>query len=364
MGFFKKVKKGLSSAWKGIKKGFKKVMAKVGKFLNSGWGKALMIIAGIVTMGAALAAGAAAYSAAAAAGQGFFSSMVAGGSAVLGSLTGGMVGSAGAGGGAAGGAAASGANTAGQAAKVAQGAEQAAAVSEIAGAAGTVAETAVATGGAAGAAGGGGGALAGGANVAATTASSTGGMLSKAAQGVTNFAKNPIGSALKGAAKVGKGAMDFITGGGAAAPNTAGGISTANMGAGAELAAHGMTQVAQTPGLLAQAGNAAKGLGKAGWDYATSEGGGQMLGKVVEGYSQGRIIEEQAREERKQMRRRDKAWASYDWSGTNFGPKLGEGWAQRANRTATDLNRESQMDYSSSQGADLASGYKRTGTGG
>jgi hypothetical protein len=88
MGLFKKIKKGLSSVWKGIKKRFKKALGHVGKFLNSGIGKALMIVVSIFTMGAALAAGYAAWGAAAAEGAGMVGKFVAAGGGFLSSLTG------------------------------------------------------------------------------------------------------------------------------------------------------------------------------------------------------------------------------------------------------------------------------------
>jgi len=66
MGLFSGIKKGLSSVWKGIKKRFKRALGHIGKFMNTGFGKALMVIVSIWTMGAALAAGYAAWGAAAA----------------------------------------------------------------------------------------------------------------------------------------------------------------------------------------------------------------------------------------------------------------------------------------------------------
>lgn len=349
MGFFKKIKKGLSSAWKGIKKGFKKVLTKVGKFLQSGWGKALMIVAGIVTMGAALAAGAAAYSAAAAASQGFMSSLVAGGSAVLSSLTGGLVGTAAPGAASAGAGTVAG-QTAGQTAKAAQGAAQAADVATLAGEAGQVATNAVGATGAGAGAGAGVGAGAGAgvnAGVNATT-SSTGGLLSRAAKGIGNFAKNPIGETIKGVKNVGGKIANTFTGGGQGASGEL--LNTANMGAAQEAAALGLNNYSVAGGLAQptaaqQVGGMLTKAGKGLYNYATSEGGGQMLGKVVEGYSQGRILEEQAREERKQSRRLDARWRNFDWGGEDLGVDLGAGWnarAQEVGRRPTSVNYQNQ----------------------
>jgi len=89
MGLFSGIKKGLSSVWKGIKKRFKRALGHIGKFMNTGFGKALMVIVSIWTMGAALAAGYAAWGAAAAKeGATMVSKFVAAGQAVMSSVTG------------------------------------------------------------------------------------------------------------------------------------------------------------------------------------------------------------------------------------------------------------------------------------
>ena len=339
MGLFSKIKKGLSKAWKGIKRGFKSVLGKVGKFLSSGWGKALMIVAGVVTMGAALAAGAAAYSAAAAANVGFMGSLSAGASAALSSLTGGLIGTSAEGLKAG---FAAGAKTTGQAAKIAAQTQQATQLSNVAGAAGeTVAKTGqevVKAGGAAGETISAGEKLArsvgmgSGAPASATaqaTQSATGGMLRQAASGIGKFAKNPVGTTIEGVTRGAQGAWNWATGlGGAPATST----------------------TAAQPGLLKRA---ATGL----YNFATSEGGGPLLGKVVEGYAQGRALEEQAREERKQRRRLDKQWRDFDWGQEDLDINLGRGGRERAQRTAMDLDRSSRIDNTTAMSADRAAGY-------
>ncbi len=328
MGLFSKIKKGLSKAWKGIRKGFKKVLKGVGKFLSSGWGKALMVVAGVVTMGAALAAGAAASSAAAGAGSGFFGSLAAGGSAVLSSLTGGVLGTSAntlkAGYGA-------GAQTVGQASKIGQAAQAAQQTANVAGAAGqTVAQTGQALVEGAGGAAGGGAAAGGAATQAAQSA--TGGLL-KTAQSV---AQNPIGKTIEGITQGGKAAFNVVSGGGGAAGAGAGAAPTSWLG---------------------KAGGMLKGAAKGAYKFATSEGGGQFLGKVVEGYAQGRMVEEQAREERKQRRRLDQQWRNFDWGAEDLSIDLGKGWRDRAQRVTTDLDRSSRIDNTTVQRPDVAGGY-------
>jgi hypothetical protein len=88
MGLFKSLKKLGSKLVGGVKKVFKKVGEGIGKVMNSGIGKILMIALTVVTLGTALIAGFAAFSAGMAAGTGFVSSMISGGSAFIGSLTG------------------------------------------------------------------------------------------------------------------------------------------------------------------------------------------------------------------------------------------------------------------------------------
>lgn len=344
MGLFSKIKKGLSKAWKGIKKGFKKVLGKIGKFLSSGWGKALMVVAGVVTMGAALAAGAAAYSAAATAGSGFFGSLAAGGSAVLSSLTGGALGTsaevlkAGY---------AGGASTVGQAAKVGQAALDAQKLANVAGAAGeTVAKTGQQLVSGAGGAGAQAGQAAGAAGQAVgqatqATQSATGGLLKQASA----FAKNPVGKTIEGVTQGGKAVVNTLTGAGGGA------------GAGTTVATTGGAAGTGTGGLFSTLGKAAKGVAKGAYSFATSEGGGQFLGKVVEGYAQGRMLEEQAREERKQRRRLDAQWRDFDWNTVDMDIDLGRGWRDRALRTARDLDRSSRIDQTTVQRPDVAAGY-------
>ena len=164
---------------------------------------------------------------------------------------------------------------------------------------------------------------------AQATQSATGGMLRQAASGLGKFAKNPIGTTVEGITRGAQGAWNWATGLGAT-PATS-------------------TTAAQ-PGLLKKA---ATGF----YNFATSEGGGPLLGKVVEGYAQGRMLEEQAREERKQRRRLDKQWRDFDWSQEDLDINLGRGWRERAQRTAMDLDRSSRIDNTTAMSADRAAGY-------
>lgn len=88
MGLFKSIGKIFKKAWSGIKKRFKKVLKSVGKFLNSGLGKVLLLAVSVFTMGAAFIAAQGAFAAASAGGASFVSAFIEGGKAFVGSLLG------------------------------------------------------------------------------------------------------------------------------------------------------------------------------------------------------------------------------------------------------------------------------------
>jgi cytoskeletal protein RodZ len=85
MGLFSSVKKRFKKVTRAVKKEFKRKMKKLGKVLNSKWGKALMIVAAVFTAGVALAAAATAFSAQAATAT-FLTKFVAGAKAFVGAL--------------------------------------------------------------------------------------------------------------------------------------------------------------------------------------------------------------------------------------------------------------------------------------
>ena len=317
MGFLKKIGKGISNLWSGVKKIFKKVVGVFGKALNSKWGKALLLVAGIVSMGSALAAGQAAYSAAATAGESFFSSMVAGGSGFLNSLTGGLIG----------GsnqyvqAASQVASTAGQAAKVADAAQQTENVVNTAGQAGEVM-----------------------ASTAAPQSAITG--AAQGASAATGAAITPTQAAANATQQ-------------ASAIGNLGTVAQRGIEAGGGTAVNLANTLVTTPqqSALAKLGEMAKSVGKGTLDFVKSEGGGAFAGKVVEGYSQGRMLEEQAKEELRARRRLDREWENFRFNRDDFDVNLTPGWRDRASRTSLDLLRKSTIDPSSVQRPDVAGGY-------
>ena len=312
MGFLKKIGKGISNLWSGFKTAFKKVIGVFGKAMNSKWGKALLLIAGIVSMGTALAAGQAAYSAAATAGETFFNSMVAGASGFMNSLTGGLIGGAnqyvq---------AASQAANTAGQVAKVADAAQQTENVVNAAGEAGNVlASTAAPQAGITGA--------------AQSSALTPSGVASDVAQQASSL--SDLGTVAERGV------------------NAAGGTA-ANM-------ANTLANSPAQQSTLAKLGGMAKNVGKGALDFVKSEGGGAFTGKVVEGYAQGRMLEEQAKEELRQRRRLDRDWQNYGFNRDDFRVDLGPGWRDRANRVSLDMLRRSTIDPNSALSPDAAGGY-------
>lgn len=87
-GFLGKIWEGIKSVVKGVLSIFKPILKPIAKFLGSGLGKVLMIVASIFTFGAALMAGGSAFFGGMAAGNGFMQSFIAGGKAFMTSLTG------------------------------------------------------------------------------------------------------------------------------------------------------------------------------------------------------------------------------------------------------------------------------------
>lgn len=86
MGFFSKLWKGVKNVFKGILKIFEPILKPLGKLMNSKFGKALMIGLSIFTLGSAMVAGYGAFMANV--GNGFVSAFVEGGKAFLSTLTG------------------------------------------------------------------------------------------------------------------------------------------------------------------------------------------------------------------------------------------------------------------------------------
>lgn len=85
MGFFSSLWKGVKNVFKGVMKIFSPILKPIGKILNTGWGKALMLAMSVFTMGASLMAG---YSAFTNTAGSFLTKFVAGGKAFIGSLLG------------------------------------------------------------------------------------------------------------------------------------------------------------------------------------------------------------------------------------------------------------------------------------
>lgn len=79
MGFFSKLWKGITGVFDGIVNIFKEIFSEVGKFFDSKIGKALMIGLSVFTLGTSLMAGLSGFQAASAAGKGFLDAFVQGG---------------------------------------------------------------------------------------------------------------------------------------------------------------------------------------------------------------------------------------------------------------------------------------------
>ena len=265
----------LSNIWEGVKNVFKGILSvfepilkPIGKFLNTSFGKALMIGLSIFTLGSAMVAGYGAFTAAQAAGQGFIASFVEGGKVFLSTLTG-------MGGKDAAGAGAEGASTAVEGAQLSQAtteasnlAVQAGGAPELVGQAGQAAE--------------------------AASAATQGGRLTEAA---TQAAAAP--GMAEGAATAGTGGM----GGMPNLPPAAGDAAKA-----AELAkTGGSAQQATAGGGWLQK---AKDAGKAFVDYTKTEGGSQIVGSLIQGA--GDYYTEKDRQEFEDRIRRD--WMSGDKS--------------------------------------------------
>lgn len=266
MGFLSDVWKGVKNVFKGILKVFEPILKPLGKLMNSSFGKALMIGLSIFTLGSAMVAGYGAFTAAQAAGQGFISAFVEGGKVFLSTLTG-MGGKDAAGAGAEGASAAVEGAQASQAATEASNlAVQAGGTPELVGQAGQAAEAASA-------------ATQGGAlsqAEAATQAATSAGQGAGAVQGTGGMGGMPnLPPAAGDAAKAAELAK---TGGSAAQQATAGG------------------------GWLEKAKNAGKAFG----EFASSEGGGQVVGSLIQGV--GNYYTEKDRQEFEDRIRRD--WMS------------------------------------------------------
>lgn len=266
MGIFSDIWKGVKNVFKGIMKVFEPILKPLGKLLNSKLGKALMIGLSIFTLGSAMVAGYGAFTAAQAAGQGFISSFVEGGKVFLQT----MVGKGGE--------------------KAAEGAGQTA--------------TAAAD--------------------QAAMASQTGSMnpaLLPEAQGAIDsaaaLAEGSAGSGAFGPAQALDQPMRAVTSGaegasgaGAMLPPDAGGLSQSA----GEVARTGVPAVTGTPGTEAVGGaiestagkgwlEKAKDMGKSFAEYSTSEGGGQVVGSLIQ--AGGQYLTEKDRQEFEDRVRRD-----------------------------------------------------------
>lgn len=241
MGIFSSIGKAFKNVFSGIMKVFAPILEPLGKLMNSKLGKAIMIGLSIFTLGTAMIAGAGAFTAAQAAGQGFISAFVEGGKAFLGTLVG----------------------KGGE--KAAEGAGKVAAQTS---------EGILQTGETLGALEGGAGAVIEGATQAATQ---SGGAL---AEGASTMAATSAGQGGAGAIQ-GSGGMGGI----AELPVPAGvdpalqastGIAPATTGA---EAASGAVEAAGAGGWLDKAKSAASSFA----DFAKSEGGGQVVGSLIQG---------------------------------------------------------------------------------
>lgn len=289
MGIFKSIKKAVKSVAGGVKKVFSKAMGFVGKITQNKWFKVAMIAASVFTLGTALVAGAGAFGASAAAGNTFMTNFVAGAQQFASALANPIAAAKSqiAQLGGAAQGAAGAANTASTAAKLQSVAAQAENVSNVANAAGTTAS--VGTNAAANVA------------QAAGTVSQTGGALANATGGFTGSAIHAAGTA---------------------------------PGAG-------------TGGWL----SAAKDIGKAGLEFAKSQGGGQILSQAVQNYAEGKQAEEKMKEEERIRRYYDKEWANpgnFDQlaSAASNDIAVPQGYLDRAARINKFLNNR-QYEYPS-----------------
>lgn len=306
MGLFKKIKKGLSKVWKGIKKGFKKVMSKVGKFLNSKWGKILMIVASVFTLGTAMMAG---YTAWTQATGSVLQKFVAAGGDFVRSLVGmqtkyGAKGSLKAGADAAKGAADAAAKTGEQLQGMQQAAEGAQA------------------------------AVQGGDTVAAELAGATNNLNQPMDLAIDGGASSLAQGAKGGAEALGQGAAAGVQAGTPQAVTQMGqGGGVSGMGALEEIGAAGMdlaNPVAQsvmgnTPqaagGFWGGVAKAGGGLFKQAGKFIQSPSGQTMIGKTIEGLGQAMLEKEKLKDERRYDEKVARQWRNYDWSGINLGPE-------------------------------------------
>lgn len=88
MGLFSSIWSGIKNVFGGIMKIFAPILKPLGKILNTGWGKALMLAMSVFTLGTSLMAGASAWGVAAGEGASFMGKFVAGGKAFLSSALG------------------------------------------------------------------------------------------------------------------------------------------------------------------------------------------------------------------------------------------------------------------------------------
>jgi hypothetical protein len=245
MGFFSSLWSGVKSVFKGVMKIFSPILKPLGKILNSGWGKALMLAMSVFTMGASLMAGFSAFTNTAGS---FLAKFVAGGKAFIGSLLGQKP-------------------------------------SEV----GTAATTPVAGGGAAG-------------ELAAQAQINPGqfvGDVSGGAAGSGAFGPGPTGDVMRqavsgpGGPAAGQGAM-LPPGGGIAPPSPVAPTAPSVLPGGLDPAGtstKAMTQMAAKGGFGGggtQKGNwLSRAAGKA-WEFAKSEVGREVIGGMMEGYYQGK----------------------------------------------------------------------------
>jgi hypothetical protein len=251
MGIFSGIGKAFKSVFKGIAKVFEPILKPLGKLMNSKLGKAIMIGLSIFTLGSAMVAGYGAFTAAQAAGQGFVSAFVEGGKVFLQTLVGKGPEAAD--------------KLAGPTVEGAQGAMQTGeTLSALEGGAGAVVEAGTTA------------ATPTGALPGASTMSQ-GGALSEGASTMAAVSPGQAGAGSGVAGSGGMGGMPDLpvpagtdpalqasTG---IAPTTAPGGGSSAIEAGAEL------------GWLDKAKNAAKGFA----EYSTSEGGGQVVGSLIQG---------------------------------------------------------------------------------
>lgn len=255
MGIFSGLKKAVKSVFKGILKVFSPILKPLGKLLDSKFGKALMVGLSIFTLGTAMVAGQAAFASSSA--TSFVGKFVEGGKAFLSTMTG--VG----------------------------GKESASGIAETTNAANDVSQINTLAGGAP--------------NLTAQSGLAGGGSLSEAAGASGSMAFGPatnLDQPMKAVTAGGQGAA----GQGAMLPEVPGAAAKA-----AELAAKVPEGIpGGGKGWLEKAKDAGKGF----MDFASSEGGGQVVGSLIQGA--GNYYTEKDRQEFEDRVRRD--WASGDSS--------------------------------------------------